>query len=153
MSTDYDDRLYDVRAWNASSLTGGMVGPDTSGEILTGVMKLGQRFLIILLSTTDSFAYTFGKAEQGGTSFYPNLQSSNVNTEADVYTIFTLAVAAARSQMRDQETEDDPDDEQFDSATLSQVVLNDDAINLYIVITSKAGNSAKYIVPISYLPG
>jgi hypothetical protein len=67
-------RTYDIQAW--PSQTEGNVLADAfhTGFVITGIYKLAQRFLIVLLTEKGSYLYEMGRAQVYGTGFLTQIR-------------------------------------------------------------------------------
>jgi hypothetical protein len=114
-----------------------------TGEICTGLQKLGQRFLLVLLTEKGSVKYF----PDQGTAFMISLGQGRVHNETDMRAVFGLALQELTTQMLDDEEDTDPDDERFAGAELTQVTVIPGYVNLTIELSSRA-ESATIILPI-----
>lgn len=119
--------------------------PNLGGEICTGPQKLAQRFLLKLFTIAGSMKYR----PADGCNFMSTIQGGNLRSSADVFLAFAVASATLRRQFATEDLLVPKLDEQFKSAELQTVNLQDDKITLYINLTSQAGTSAVAILPIS----
>lgn len=148
---DYIDRTVDVVAFTGKIPSGGipqqmtLAAEGDGGQIHTGILKLSQRFMLLLLTPQGTIKYF----PLLGTDFMPQLQQGLLRTSLDVYAAFSSAVADVQDQLLSEETEDDPDDERFESAELVQLHLTLDSASLTIQITSRAGTSRQVVMPLS----
>jgi hypothetical protein len=145
----YIGRTIDVLAFRGGArfgdnlLTQSLADETNTGEICTGLQKLAQRFLIVLLTETGSVKYF----PTQGTSFMISLAQGRVHNETDMRAVFGLALQELTPQMVDDESDTDPDDERFSSAELEAIQIVPGYVNLTISITSRDG-SATIILPI-----
>jgi len=150
MSTaDYVGRTVDVLAWDPGSLLAGSLGGDDgAGQVVTGLLKMAQRFLILLLNETNTIKYNYyGHNGIRGCEFMTELRLGQLRTELDVFTAFGLAELHVRQQMLAMETDDTPDDEKYKRAQLHHLELTGDTVKLYIAIESRA-STATVIMPV-----
>lgn len=124
--------------------------PDVSGAVITGTIKLVQRFLLILLTEAGSMAYLSGPTVAPGCGFMTDARSGSWRTAADVQQSFYSALLDIKRQLLQLQTADDPLDEQFAGATILGVVLSpvDHAV-LRLSLTSQAGTQRAFIAPLN----
>lgn len=148
--SDYQDRIVDLLAYQG--ITSGQrrlllpVLVSSAGSFLvTGIAKLAQRFLIILLTEQGSLTYLPGV----GTTFITDGRRGFWRSAADVQQSFMSAMLDVRRQIRGAEIDSDPTDERFALATITQLTITGDRVNLQITLESQAGRRRKFIVPIN----
>jgi hypothetical protein len=145
----YIGRTIDVLAFRGgvrygdNLLTQSLADATNSGEICTGLQKLAQRFLIVLLTEKGSVKYF----PDQGTNFMIALAQGRVHNETDMRAVFGLAMQELASQMLDDETDTDPDDERFSGAELRAILVQPGYVNLTIAIASR-DDAATIILPI-----
>lgn len=155
MSTESQIPLYIGRTIDVLAFRGGtqygdklleqsLASSNSTGEICTGLQKLAQRFLIVLLTERGSVKYF----PEQGTDFMISLGQGRVHDETDMRAVFGLAVQELTTQMLEDESESDPDDERFLRAELLRLTVVPGYVNLTISITSRAETSASIILPI-----
>jgi hypothetical protein len=152
--TDYADRTVDVSAFHGVAASGeirldqSLFTDISSGLVITGIQKLAQRFLLELLTRTNSLRYLPAR----GTSFMTAARTGLIRTEFDAFTYFAVALGTVETNLRAEEAETDPADERFDSAELAQIAFLPGHLKLYISLLSAAGTERKIILPISTTP-
>ena len=150
--TDFADRLADLNTMRADPKTGlvtmAMVGTTDGGQLCVGIQKLFQRYMRTLLLKQGSMLYR----PNDGCTFLRDLDAGFWRTPADVSQSFAAAQLDVRRQLVADETLDDPDDERFADARLTNIQLTDDRVGLTVQVTSLAGTSVEYIVPIITVP-
>ena len=151
IADQWTGRTIDVQAWNEDVANNSMIGPNSTGKIVTGVLKLSQRFTITFLNEPGSIKYDYpGFDTARGTTFMQDLREGRLHTEAEVFSAFALAELQAREQLRAEETADDPDDERYDYAELTSVLLGSGSLTLQVSLYSKAElGSIDVIIPLS----
>jgi hypothetical protein len=146
----YDGRFIDIYAWGAPD--GTMIDETTSGRVITGILKLAQRFLITLLNEPNSIKYDYELTNiQRGTTFMQALRLGGVHNEAQLRSTFALAELQARSQLQAEEDNDMPDDERYAKSEIVRAELEPGIIRLTITLESRA-ESVQLIVPIPIVP-
>ena len=153
MADQYEGRTIDVVAWNSLTATGGMFDALSTGQVLTGILKLAQRWMITFLHESDSVKYNYwGRETPVGTTFLVQLRQGAARTNAAVVALFMLAEIAAKQQLLAEETEDDPDDERYKKAVLNNMTIAGDYIRLDVTVYSLS-DEVTLIVPIPTVPG
>lgn len=122
-----------------------LVPPNTGGLLCTGVQKSAQRVLYVLLMKLGSIAYR----EDDGTTFMIDAERGSWRTVTDVYQSFTMAKLSLMRQLRAAQEDTDPEDEQIDDVTLTNVSLLADMVQLTFQLTTIAGDDYEFIAPIS----
>lgn len=155
MTTDlsgYIGATIDVLAFRGAELSGSVLldqsiaDENTTGEICTGIQKLAQRFTLELLTETGTIAGN----EDRGTDLMTKLRQGYIHSEADLQASFMLAEQQARSNLRSEELETDPDDERYKHAELTALEITATQAKLYIALTSKA-STVTFVMPVSIL--
>lgn len=152
--TDYIGRTVDVAAfkgWKPNKhvqVEQALVLPGKSGELITGIEKLMQRFAIELLTEENTLVYL----PERGTDFITSARAGSWRTTGDVQASFSLALVNIRNNLQAEESEDDPDDERFDNAELLAVSLSGDSVTLSVKIFSMAGTDFTVVLPITVTP-
>lgn len=145
----YIGRTIDVLAFRGgerygnNQLTQTLADAVNTGEICTGLQKLAQRFIIVLLTEKGSVKYF----PTQGTDFMIALGQGRVHNETDMRAVFGLAMQELTTQMLDDEADTDPDDERFKEATLQALTVIPGYVNMTIAISSRSA-SATIILPI-----
>jgi len=125
-----------------------MISPESSGKIVTGILKLSQRFLITLLNEENSIKYDYHLDNiTHGTPFMTRLREGSVQTETDLRALFALSEIQAKAQLTAEETEDDPDDERYKTSRIIAVEIRQGTISLTITLESIA-DSVDLILPL-----
>jgi hypothetical protein len=155
MSTiaDYVGRTADVSAFYrlakpgvaSSLLAQELARPTSGGEIVTGILKLSQRVLLILLTKIGSRQYL----PLEGTTFMIDAGAGRWRTPADVIDSFYAARLDVSRQCREAETETDPLDERWGNLELIDVSLSGSSVALKLDLTSAAGSKYQLISPIT----
>lgn len=119
------------------------------GAVCTGVQKLAQKWLVILLTQQGSVP----RRPTRGTSFPAAIVNGTIRTDADLATAFLIASDQVAEQLAADVTINTPTDEQLDSATLlsASITLGGAAV-LRVYLLSKAGTSRNVVFPIGVSP-
>ena len=147
--SDYIGRVVDILAFQGPNsatveLAQTLAAPGSSGEICTGIQKLAQRVLITLLTKLNS--QTYWPAE--GTVLITAFENGQIQTESDMLSYFTLAEQQLEQQMLAAQTGSEPLDEQYKSLTLNTITIGPGILQFSVTLTSQAGTTATYIVPL-----
>lgn len=146
-TTDYTGRLIDLFISQGLSPTGMKeitLDFDSSGQIITGIQKAIQTFLITFLTEKGSNSLD----SSFGTRFITNIRNSNLRgPQLQIH--FRDAVEDFLNQ-QSKYIEGLPDDEILDEVILdSYNIQSKDSIELNIRIISKAGEARTLTLPIS----
>lgn len=155
MSTvvDYQGRTVDLAAFQGwekgvgveTLLDQSLAEPGEGGEVVTGIVKLAQRFLVLLLTERGSLDYL----PDAGCTFMTDARKGGWRTSADVLQSFHFALLDIKRQLRSVELDGDPDDEKFAGVTVLGIVLSPrDRAVLRLALTSQAGTKRAFIAPI-----
>jgi hypothetical protein len=154
MSTvaDYVGRKVDLVAFDGEEdaiqterlLSQSLVKTGESGAILTGIQKLVQRFLFVLLTERGSLQYL----PLLGCDMIRDGRTGQWRSTADVTQSFYSAVLDVQRQLGDEELATDPLDERFGGAKLTGVTLTKDSVRINVSLSSLAGNTRQFITPI-----
>ena len=127
-------------------LTGQTLVPNgTGGYLCTGIQKLAQRLLLILLTKQGSRKYRPGD----GTRFMTDATRGHWRTPADLRLSFSSARLDFMRQLQAMELASDPADERVESVELLGTTLLPDKVALQIKLTSKAGSGYTFLTPIT----
>jgi hypothetical protein len=148
-------RVYDVLAFQGAKLIGEvqlqqiLFNEAAAGMLCTGIQKLAQRFVLELLTEAGSMLYLPDR----GTSFMIRFHQGYLRTETDVFIAFNLALNDLELNLTAEETDADPDDERYASATLDSVTITATSAVLHITLMSRAGTARAVILPVATIPG
>ena len=149
--TDYIDRTVDLVAFSGPfpsatiPLTMALANEGEGGQLQTGILKLAQKFMLLLLTPIGSIP----GLPLSGCDFMPKLQQGLLRTTLDVYAAFSSAVSDIKIQILAEESTTMPDDERFSSAVIIKLRLTADSASITLQITSLAGSSRKVVLPLS----
>jgi hypothetical protein len=119
-----------------------------AGLYCTGIQKLAQSFTLFFLTDVGSVA----DDQQFGTSFMPDLRANVIQDESSLAASFQTAVTDYSNYVYERQSQDIPTDEQLESATLEQWSLVPGRLSITVRITSVAGDSRVYVMPVEVLP-
>lgn len=155
MSTqDYAGRKYDFLALQnvgpgrERQLGLALYSEDTSGQICVGIQKLAQRWTLEFLTEIGSLR---GRPERGS-SFMTTLRQRNLRNAQDITFAFLAANLEIERQLKNEEYVGMPEDERFNTATLTGVTFYPGYLSLNVMIESRAGDARAAILPIETLP-
>jgi len=137
---------YDLAAFN--DLGNGQpaaqfLADNKGGTLIFGSTKLGQRVALELLTEAGSLPF----ATTRGTLFITYLRTGAL-TEMDVLVAFAAARLALRSNLQNEETDDDPPDERFLDAVVDRVVVTQGSVSLVVSVSSRAGLVEVLVLPV-----
>jgi len=151
-TTDYTGRKLDVSLLQYPDVR----NPDAQtmditvgniGRFCAGVQKLIQRYTILLL--TDLGSQEDFPTE--GTSFLANIKNgSGVIDRLAASQTFALANYGVVVRLKEYQAQTDglPLDEQLASAKLRNIVLRGDYVGFDVFLTTEAGSTADFLVPL-----
>lgn len=153
-TSDYVGRRFDLVIWQGIAgkippggvkpLVPALALPGEGGTIVTGVAKMAQRATLILLQESGSLKYL-----TLGTRFMTEARRGFWRTPMDVQQAFYAALVDVKRQMDQAAKADDPPDEILDTATLVNVGLAGDRVDISIRWVSQAGTNFTLIAPIA----
>lgn len=152
MSTvaDYIDRTIDVSAFQGIKERGevlafpSLTDAEGKGNVVTGIAKLGQRFLLELLTEAGSMRY---KPTRGST-FLIELNQGYIRTQLDLFAAFNRALIDIKRTLQSEEADTDPDDERYGSSEILGIEFMPGWASVSVALRSLDAN-AKIILPIS----
>lgn len=147
--TDYIGRTVDVSAFQGPRIRGvpldmQLAIADGGGSLVTGILKLAQRFMIMLMTEQGSVKHL----PDYGTEFMALARQGYLRTEIDVRAAFAEALVDIKEQLRLVETTADPDDERFETAELIAVEVIPGYASIRFSLTSLAGTARQVILPL-----
>lgn len=113
-------------------------------QVVTGIQKLAQAFLLELLTERGSMPYR----PQAGTHFIGRLARGHFRNEYDLSAAFAAAVTDIQINLALTEDETTPEDERLASAELQSAVITQGKVQLVVRIHSLAGDSRELILPL-----
>lgn len=125
-----------------------LVAAGSSGRLVTGREKLGQRVSLELLTEAGSLRFLEG----AGTEFPGALRRSHFLSETDLIAAFNLAALQIVTRLQGEDTDDDPDDERLAAARLDQLEVGDGVLTLTAAVVSRAGTGSVVTLPVEYTP-
>lgn len=115
----------------------------TYGEhcLVNGGIKLAQKILQELFTVKGSLPYSQSK----GCEFITTLNSKNIYSEFDVRAAFAIAMLEITKKLKNDETDETPDDEKIESTTLESIKIDDGFLILSIYVYNKLNNLTKLV--------
>ena len=151
---DYEGRKYDFLAFQnvapgqSRQLGMALYAEDNPGKIVVGIQKLAQRWALEFLTEDGSLR---GLPDRGSL-FMRLLRTNNLRTPQSITFAFNAANLDITQQLKKEEYPEMPDDERFESATLTGVTFYPGYLTLNVMIESVAGSARATILPIDTLP-
>jgi hypothetical protein len=150
-STDYSERLIDINILKVAAYIPNTQIPVTvefgnPSQYIAGINKLVQKYAIMFLTKVGSQINT----SDFGTEFLLDLQNRSNLTRLNVLHLFNFANLDVLAVFRGYQSNNPsiPADEQLKSATMSSFSVTGSTLNLSIAITSIAGDSVVFILPV-----
>jgi hypothetical protein len=128
------------------SVVSALADAASGGEVVTGVDKLLQKVVKLLMTPRGSVPYQATE----GTNFVSQLRSGHASTEADVIVGFAAASAAIRASLKGEQSVSDDPDEVLTGLKLNRILVLQGAVDLDIAIKSAAGTVTSRIVRIPF---
>lgn len=120
--------------------------PDgTGGYLCTGVQKLAQRVLLLLLTKKGSVRFD----PEYGSIFMILAEAGGFRTVADVEQAFYGSKLDLTRQLSAAELDTDPLDERLDALELLNVTVAPGFVSLRIQMVTQAGSTYTFIAPIT----
>lgn len=152
MSTlnDYIGKTVDIVAFQGSQPRGEVqlqqtfALPGTGGTIATGIVKLGQRFLIEILTERGSLRHRPAR----GSTFMVEVRSQYIRTATELYAAFARGLLDVRRNLRAEESDSDPLDEQYGGAEIVSIELQAGNAKVFVAVRSR-DPAAVAVLPIA----
>lgn len=151
---DFVNRKYDYLAFQpvADRSDGlqdmALYAENSSGKICTGAQKLAQRWALEFLTERGSMPYR----PERGCDFMTQIRQGRARTQNDIIANFTSAGLAITRNLRQEEYDGMPAEEQFERALLANVIFYPGYADLRVIIVSRAGVARTVVFPIETLP-
>lgn len=117
-----------------------------NGNTVTAQLKLGQRFVLHLMTPKGSILY---RAKQG-CNFVNQLRQGRAFTERDVFGAFAASMADVRSNMQGEEASTDPPAERFSRARITQIKVSRGSAIMTVAVQSLASEVLKVNMPLDF---
>ena len=121
-------------------------------KIVTGIQKAVQRYALLLLTTVKDVNFD----QRQGTNFLRPILSGNIQNRGAFQSLFVLANADVRNQLRAEDADTDlygsiPDDERITNSALLDfdIDFNTATVTLRVGLTTAAGDTYTFIVPVT----
>lgn len=154
-AVDYLNRRFDVLALQGAQSRGEVLlnqsifSTGNSGQICTGVQKLAQRWALEFLTIRGSMPFHMSER---GSDFMTWLRHGRIRTEFDVTSYFNFAAQQVKTNLLNEETEDMNPEDRFLQASLLQIGLGNNTLQLYVNVVSLAEDTRQIILPIGITP-
>lgn len=149
---DYVGRSVDVLAYDGSQINGTdvllsqtLAAPGTSGKIVTGILKLSQRYTLELLTEKGSMPYWPSR----GNDFITQARQGYLRTSIEALAAFSAAAIDIKRNLQSEELSTDPLDERFSDAQMLNMLVSPGKMVFQVNVISLAGSSRKVILPIN----
>lgn len=116
--------------------------------IVTGIEKMVQRFAVLFINALGSTKFR----ENHGTELIPKVGKGLVYDEQTLTSVAGLANLSAKTEMKKGDNGlDTPDDEALDDSEIIDLKFSREtaSVKISIKLTSKAGDSYTYIIPVA----
>lgn len=149
-AVDYVGRYVDLVVFHGTEavgdvpLTQALTPPGQSGAVSTGIVKLGQRFLLELLTERGSVLYRPSR----GSTFLTEVRSQRIRTVTDLRAALSRGLLDVRRNLQGEDSDKYPLDEQYGGAVVDHVTLHNGYARIYISVRSRDAN-VKVILPIN----
>lgn len=120
-----------------------------AGEIITGIVKLAQRWTVEFLTERGSILYEPNR----GTLFYTYARLGFLRTVLEAEQQFASANIDVRRRLLEEETGEEPLDERYLGSELLSIALVPGLLTLNVRVVSRAGTSREVILPIDVTIG
>ena len=147
---DYVGRTVDVVMYHGSALNEenqllqSLGDSNGVGKICTGIVKLGQRFTLELLTERGSMQFLPTR----GCTFMTEARLGYFRNQVNVLSALSRALVSIETNLRAEESDDDPDDERYGTVIVDSIEYTPGEVKLYLTLVSRA-NTATAILPIS----
>ena len=149
-STNYAGRSLDLLIFQgfdprtATQVELAISDDEGDGYVCAGIQKVAQEFTILFLTDIGSNPWDIYR----GTGFMPNLRQGFIQDETSLQTHYEFAVLDIFDYLEKKVLETTPDDEILASAELVSFDLRPGFISLQVKVTSLAGDSRVFIIPV-----
>lgn len=152
-ANDYVDRRVDLLVLHGGEvstspqlLEHALALAGTGGTITAGLQKLAQRVYLELLQDIGSEPYFPSR----GCGYLAELRSGVVRTPVNLLNAFARGVRQVQRTLINEELATDPADERLAGIETLNVVLDGDRAAVSFRVTSRAGDSAVYLMPANF---
>jgi hypothetical protein len=147
---DYVGRTIDIAAFQGFSggpeamLRQTLADEGKSGQVITGIIKLGQRFLIELLTEQGSIMFMPAR----GTTFMTEARGGGIRTPGDLLSAFSRALITIQRNLAAEDKNTIAADERFGRAEILDIELSSGNAKLFVRLSSQ-DPAAQAILPVS----
>jgi hypothetical protein len=148
--SSYLGRTVDISAFqnisieHSTLLSQTLAEPGKSGIAITGIAKLGQRFLLELLTERGSIRFLPAR----GCDFMLEARLGLIRTQSDLISAFTRSMLDVGETLTAEEEDSDSLDERFGSASIDNIQLDGSRAIVGIRLSS-LDPDAQAILPVS----
>ncbi len=114
-----------------------------SGKLVTGIAKLGQRFLLELLTERGSMPFD----TERGSTFMQEARLGYIRSQTDLIAAYTRAMLDISRTLIAEEADSDPLDERFQDAVLASVEFSPGSASMSIQLSS-LDPAAQLVIPV-----
>lgn len=147
ISTDYSGRKVDLSIFPDGVTPNVPVEASLgfAGKVVSGPLAIAQAFAVALLTPLGHY-----KSDPDfGSTLIEDLSSKKIEMPSDILHAFALSSIPVVSYL-DSARQDAPDDERIDAVRLESYNISGSVIELTIVITTLAGQSATFLLPVQW---
>jgi hypothetical protein len=124
------------------------LGLGTSGYYTTGVQKVSQSFAIFFMTELGGVV----DDPLFGTEFMRKMKAGMIVDESVLQAEFQIAVLHMLDYLANTQLSTTPEDEQLKAAELTDWTLRPGSISIHVRITTAAGTSRVYVMPLEVKP-
>ena len=118
----------------------------SNGATATAQLKLGQRFVLHLLTPKGSVLYRPSQ----GCLFVQRLRQGRAFTERDVFAAFAASMADVRANMQGEEATTDPPAERFSRARITRIKVARGLAAMTVAVQSLAEEVLQLNIPLDF---
>lgn len=156
-TTDYSGRTVDLEVFQTEAVPEAVLRLDLSATYggkhrkVTGIQKLMQRYMILLLTAKGSIRYM----PERGTQLMPAVLGGLLQSRSDIVQYFGFADGDAASQLKSQDLSEEgqlrPADEKYGKSWLTDYLIDVSSTTLYLKIKlqSQAGSAYTFVLPVT----
>lgn len=145
MTTTYDVAAFQGTGSSAIPVLQDLWGPDGDGRLVSGILKLAQRFLLELLTIQGSMPFN----QSRGSSLLMFVRQGQIRSEIDANVLFRYCVSQVQTNLvLDQLPTDDPS-ELYQSVTVNSVTFSPSRLVYSLTLVSQAGTTRVLVLPLA----
>jgi len=145
---------YDIGAFQTNPKDTGFVPQELwdlhggDGILVTGIIKLCQRFLLELLTVKGTIPFDTKR----GSSLLTFVRTGQIRNDIDAYVYFQYSIQEVLQNLWGDELTTDPNDERIKSVDINSVSFLKNVIVYSVQLNSMAGASRQVQIPLQTLP-